>query len=464
MDVIQGNGVKSTRESWGSRIGFIFAVAGSAIGLANIWRFPYIVGKHGGAAFIAIYLLCLFFMGFPVFIAELLIGRTTQTSPSGAFRRLGGYSFWEGVGKMTILTGFIVSSFYSAVAGWILGYLVEALFGRASNFTTTEAAMQHYTSLMNNPGWSVGFHFLFIAICTGVLLLGVREGIERGSKLMMPLLFGVLFILVGQGLTMTKAADGLRFLFSPDWSVLTPTAVIIAMGQAFFTLSLGQGTLVTYGSYLGKEENMIKSGVPVVLMDTLVSIFAAIAVFTIVFSVGMQPDSGPGLIFHTLPWAFSQITGGYFLAILFFLLVVLAALTSEISAMEPTIAYLVDEKGWTRKSAVFACGLGGFLLGIPSALSYNVLKDYTLFGTNFLDGISFVASSILIPLGGLAAVLLVGWRWGMQNALQNLKEGAQDTFKRYPWLNRYFWVCMKYSAPALIILVFINALFGQLVG
>lgn len=460
MNVIPGEDQRQTRETWGSQLGFIFAVAGSAVGLANIWRFPYIVGKHGGAAFIAFYLLCLFFMGFPVFISELLIGRTTQTSPSGAFRRLGGYKIWTAAGKMTILTGFIVCTFYSAVAGWILGYLVEAILGNITSFQNTQAAMQHYTSLVDNPWWSVIFHFFFIAICTGVLFLGVREGIERGSKLMMPLLFIVLFILAGKGLMMPKAGEGLLFLFTPDWSLLTPTAIIVAMGQAFFTLSLGQGTLVTYGSYLGKNENIVKSGIPVVIMDTLVSIFSAMAVFTIVFSVDMKPNSGPGLIFHTLPYAFSHIPGGYFLAILFFLLVVLAALTSEISAMEPTIAYLVDERGWKRKSAVLACGIAGFLFGIPSALSYNVLKDYTIFGATFLDAVDFIASSILIPLGGLAAVLLVGWRWGIINALNHLKEGSKGLFDRHPWIKVYFWLCIKYIAPILILLVFLNAITG----
>lgn len=446
------------RDSWGSKLGFIFAVAGSAVGLANIWRFPYIVGKHGGAAFIIVYLLCLFLMGFPIFMSEILIGRTTQSSPSGAFRKLGGNAAWSAAGKMTIITGFIVSSFYSAVAGWILGYLIEATTGNLTAFSSTEHAASHYESLIMNPWWSIAFHGLFLALCTGVLFLGVREGIERGSKIMMPLLFAVLFILVFKGLTLPSAGAGLKFLFSPDWSVLTPTAIMIAMGQAFFTLSIGQGTLVTYGSYLGKDMNMITSCLPVVLMDTLVSILSAIAVFTIVFSVGMEPNAGPGLIFHTLPWAFSQISGGYILAVLFFLLVVIAALTSEISAMEPTIAYLIDERGWKRRPAVLACGLGAFLLGIPSALSYNLLKDYTISGLTFLDIMDMLCNSILIPLGGLAAVLLVGWRWGISNGLKHLKEGAEGLFKRQPWVSDYFWICLKYTSPILIILVFLNAL------
>ncbi|MBA3957658.1 MAG: sodium-dependent transporter [Parachlamydiaceae bacterium] len=446
------------RDTWGSRLGFIFAVAGSAVGLANIWRFPYIVGKHGGAAFIVVYLICLALMGFPVFISEMLIGRTAKSSPTGAFRRLSRSSAWSKAGSMTILTGFIVSSFYSAVAGWILGYLVEATVGNLTHFQSTEQAASHYTNLINNPWWCCAFHFFFLLACIGVLYSGVRQGIERGSKFMMPLLFLVLFILVIRGLFMEGAGKGLAFLFTPDWSVLTPAAIIVAMGQAFFTLSVGQGTLVTYGSYLKGDENLVTSSLPIVLMDTLVSILSAIAVFTIVFSVGMEPNSGPGLIFHTLPWAFSQISGGYFLALLFFLLVVLAALTSEISALEPSIAYLIDERGWKRKPAVLACGLGAFLLGIPSALSYNLLKNYTLYGMTFLDFVDFLASSILIPLGGLFAVLLVGWRWGIRNALHALKEGAETLFIRFPGIKHYFWFCIKYSAPALILFVFLNAL------
>lgn len=444
------------RASWGSRIGFIFAVAGSAVGLANIWRFPYVVGQNGGAAFIAVYLLCLLFIGFPVFMSEILIGRTTQTSPSGAFRMLGGEK-WGWIGKMTIATGFLVSAFYSAVAGWILGYLVESIRGHISSFETTEAVIQHHQSLMDNPLWGLSFHFMFLLICTGVLLLGVRGGIERGNKIMMPLLFCVLIFLAIRGLFMPNAAKGLSFLLTPDWAALTPQAFLIALGQAFFTLSLGQGTMVTYGSYLNREENLISSCLPVVLMDTVVSLLAAVAVFTIVFSVGIEPNAGPGLIFHTLPWVFSQIPWGHGIAVMFFLLVVLAALTSEISAMEPTIAYLMDEWGWRRTPAVLTCGLGAFTLGIPAALSYSLLKNQTLWGMTFLDLMDFVATSVLIPLGGLFAVLLVGWKWGVPNALVQLRQGADALFLRHPWLNRYFWFCFKFSAPILIAFVLLNA-------
>jgi NSS family neurotransmitter:Na+ symporter len=314
---------------------------------------------------------------------------------------------------------------------------------------------------MDNPYWGLFFHFAFLTSCVGVLVLGVRNGIERCNKIMMPTLFLVLGTLAIHGLFQPNASEGLAFLLKPDWKALSAGSILVALGQAFFTLSLGQGTMVTYGSYLGTRENILRSCVPVVLMDTLVSILSAVAVFTIVFSAGLKPDSGPGLIFHTLPWVFSQIPGGHLVAILFFLLVVLAALTSEISAMEPTIAYLMDEKKWPRTKAVLVCGLGAFLLGVPAALSTSVLKNWTFHGMTWLDGMDFLATSILIPLGALAAVLLVGYRWGVVNALKEMGEGAGRKFQSYPLISRYFWFCFKYAAPLLIIFVFLNGIFSS---
>lgn len=447
-----------SRATWGSRLGFMFAVAGSAVGLANIWRFPYVVGANGGSAFIILYLLCLCFIGFPVFMAEILIGRTTRTSPSGAFLALGKRPVWKWAGRMTILTGFIVSAFYSAVASWMLGYFFEALFGRITSFTDPSHAGAHYTALVEHPLWSLGFHFLFILLATTILFFGVRNGIEKGNKIMMPLLFGLLILLIAKGVTLPNADQALAFLFKPDWSALSATAVITALGQSFFTLSIGQGTMVTYGSYMESKDNLLKSCVPVVIMDTLVSLFASIVVFTIVFSAGLAPEAGPGLIFHTLPLVFSQMSGGYFVAVLFFLLVVLAALTSEISAMEPTIAFLMDERGWKRHSAVIACGLGAFFLGIPCALSASLLSSYTVLGYSIIDGMAFVASNILIPVGGFFAVILVGWIWGVPNAVVQLKLGADGLFDRFPLLKNYFWFCFKFSAPVLIIIVFLHAI------
>lgn len=446
------------RDSWGSKLGFTLAVAGSAVGLANIWRFPYIVGKHGGAAFILVYILCLAAISFPVFIAEILIGRKTQTSPSGAYRKLGGSEAWSIPGKMTILTGFIVSAFYSTVAGWILGYLVEAARGSITHFESVAQSSIHFQSVLADSWWGLTYHFFFILICSAILYFGVRNGIERSTKVMMPLLFIMLFILVFKGLTMPNAESALYFLFRPDWSLITPGTVVVALGQAFFTLSLGQGTMVTYGSYLKRNTNIITTCIPIVLIDLLVSIFSAIAVFTIVFSAGIEPDSGPGLIFNTLPWVFSQLPGGYFVAIAFFLLVTLAAITSEISAMEPTIAYLRDERGWGRHASVWACGFGAFLLGVPCALSYSIFKGITLFNFNILDFMDFLCSSLLIPLGGLFAVVLVGWKWGVAHAMEHLKEGSGGLLHRYPLIIKYFSVSIKYIAPFSIIVIFLHAI------
>ncbi len=443
------------RDSWGSKLGFIFAVAGSAVGLANIWRFPYIVGNNGGAAFILVYLMCLFVIGLPVFIAEIVIGKRSQLDPSGAFSYLGRSRAWGAAGKLTILTGFLVSSFYSAVAGWVLGYLIEALKGNLVSIENKQAAIDHYLALVLNPVWGVGFHAAFIFGCIAVLYFGVRQGIERWNKFFMPLLFVILMILVVKGFFMPNALEGLHFLLRPDFSKITPSVLLIALGQSFFTLSVGQGTLVTYGGYLPRKENVLSSALPVVAMDTLVSIFSAFAVFTIVFSVGMNPDSGPALIFHTLPLVFSQITGGYMMSILFFLLVFLAALTSEISALEPSIAYLVDERKWSRHHAVIACGSLAFFVGIPSALSSSLLRDWPVFGfPTFLDAMMFLCSDLLIPIGGFAAVMMAGWKWGARNAIAEIGEGV--TKKK--WLYKYFVFCFKYVSPILIIIVFLSAL------
>ena len=447
------------RETWQSRLGFMFAAAGSAVGLANIWRFPYVVGSSGGAAFVILYLVCLALIGIPVFVAEVLIGRHTQASPSAAFQKLAPRApkLWGIFGKGTILTGFIVSSFYSVVAGWILGYLVQAFAGNLTSFTSGSEAAQHYQTLIANPAWVLGYHALFICLCGGLLFFGVQHGIERGSKIMMPLLFILLIGLAVRGLMLPGAWKGVEFLISPNWHEVTPTVVIVALGQAFFTLSLGQGTMVTYGSYLRRGDNILGSCLPVILMDTVVSLLAAVAVMTIVFSAGLAPTAGESLLFETLPIVFSSTPGGYLFGVGFFLLVTLAAVTSEISAMEPAIAYLMEKK-LSRHLATACVTLGGFLLGIPCALSFSYFSGYTFLGETFFGAVAFVATAIMIPLGGFAAVVLVGWGWGPRRAIESLRTGAEELFNRRPWIGAYFSFCFKYVAPTLIALVFIHAL------
>jgi neurotransmitter:Na+ symporter, NSS family len=445
------------RESWKSRIGFIWAAVGSAVGLGSIWRFPYVMGANGGAAFIILYIACLALVGFPVLIAENLMGRTTQTSPSGAFRRLGKNRAWGGIGVMTVITGFLVSAFYGVVSGWSLGYLFQAFRGKLTEFTNPSETLAMFQELTTSPYWSIGFQFIVMALCFIILYTGVKKGIEAGNKVMMPMLFVMLLFIVVRGSLMPGAEKGIHFLFKPDWSLITGTSVLMALGQAFFSLSLGQGTMITYGSYLSKKENLPTTCFPIALFSTAVSLLAGIGIFTIVFSLGLSPDSGEGLAFQTLPLVFSQIPGGYALSLGFFALLFLAALSSEISAMEPFIAYLIDEKKWPRHKASFVVALCAFVVGVPCALSFGALKDVTIFGKTIFGALVFLCLNILIPLGGFCAVFVTGWRWGLKASMHELRDGSGDLFNRFSFLEGYFRVGIKYTAPIIIIIIFLNS-------
>ncbi|NRA90770.1 MAG: sodium-dependent transporter, partial [Simkaniaceae bacterium] len=303
------------REQWKSRLGFIWAAVGSAIGLGSIWRFPYVVGENGGATFVLLYLVCLLLVGFPVLITEILIGRKAQLNPSGSFKHIGKHKGWQACGKMTILTGFLVSSFYAVIAGWTLGYFVQAIFGQLTHFASGQEAIAHFKSFSVSPLWGIGSLAGFLLLSFFILYTGVQKGIEAGNKIMMPLLLFVLIFLAVKGLMTPGGSEGIAFVFKPDWSEITPTAVLLALGQAFFSLSLGQGTMVTYGSYLGKKENIPGTCLPITLFGICISLLAGIAIFTIVFSAGLSPSSGESLMFQTLPIIFSDIAGGYFMCL-----------------------------------------------------------------------------------------------------------------------------------------------------
>jgi NSS family neurotransmitter:Na+ symporter len=446
------------REHWGSKFGFILAAAGSAIGLGNIWKFPYIAGQNGGAAFIIIYLICISLIGLPVLIAEILMGRTTQRNPVGAFRRLSGRPLWVAIGGIGVLAGFVILSFYSVVAGWSVGYMVESLSGVFATFTDPSLASVHFTKLTENIAWIVGFHAFFSILCMVVVYAGVKWGIERGSKIMMPLLFILLIMLVIRGLTLPGAGKGMAFLLNPDWSKISANSVLVALGHAFFTLSLGMGAMMTYGSYMTEKDNIPVSALQIVILDTLIALLAGVAIFTTVFATGQNPAAGPGLIFHTLPVVFAKIPGGMIWAFMFFTLLTLAALTSAISLLEVVVAYFVDELNWKRHRAVFILGFVTFLFGVPSALSFNVMKDVTFFGKNFFDTADYLASNILLPFGGFFISLFVAWIWGFDKALVELKKGAVELFERTPLLVTGWRIFLKYLAPVMIFIVFLNAI------
>lgn len=448
----------ANREHWGSKIGFVLAASGSAIGLGNIWKFPYIAGENGGAAFIFVYLICIAIVGFPVVVAEILMGRTTQRNPVGAFKELSGSKFWTAIGGLGVLAGFIILSFYTVIAGWSLGYIFEALKGGFSQLGTAQQASEHFNSLVGDPTWMIGFYTIFFTFTMAVVYLGVKDGIEKGSKLMMPILVIILIILMIKGISLKGSSAGLMFLWNPDWSKVTGQSILIALGHAFFTLSLGMGALMTYGSYLNKKTNVPNAAVQIVLLDTVIALMAGIAIFTAVFATGQDPAMGPGLIFNTLTVVFGSMTGGYFFGLLFFILLTLAALTSSISLLEVVVAYFVDERGWKRHQAVLMFGFLVYLFGIPSALSFNLLADVTFNHKTFFDTVDYLASNILLPFGGFFIAIFVAWVWGFDKALKELKSGAEKIFDNRPKLISTFKIFLKYVSPVMIFIVFLHSI------
>jgi len=446
------------REQWGSKIGFILAAAGSAVGLGNIWRFPYLAGENGGAAFIFVYIICVIAIGIPVLIAEILIGRTTQKNPVGSFKTLHNSKLWHSIGGMGVVAGFIILSFYTIVAGWTLGYVYESITGQLMQYSVSEVAENHFNDLTHNSIWNIGMLGIFMGLTIIIVYFGVKKGIERGSKIMMPLLFILLIILMIKGLTMDGATKGLDYLFNPDWSKINTGVVLASLGQAFFSMSLGMGAMLTYGSYMSKKSNVASSSVWIAFLDVTIAIIAGICIFSIVFATGQNPDVGPSLIFRTLPVVFSKMMGGYWFSILFFIALSLAALTSTVSLLEVVTAYFVDEKGWNRKKAVILFGTLAFIFGIPSALSFNSLSEFKIFGLTFFGLTEFVSSNLMLPIGGFFIAIFVGWVWGFETVKKNLREGAEKLFDNYPWLLSVWKVILRFLAPILIIIVLLSSI------
>ena len=447
--------MQQSRENWGSKAGFILAAAGSAIGLGNIWKFPYITGENGGASFVLIYLICIAIIGLPVLIAEILIGRTTQRNPVGAFFKLSNSKFWAAIGGMGVIAGFLILSFYAIIAGWSIGYIVEAINGSFFKFPEPTSSAEHFQNLVSNIPWIMGYFGFFMILTMAIVFSGVQKGIERASKVMMPLLFILLIILMIRGLTLDGASQGLNFLWNPDWSKISAQTILLALGHAFFTLSLGMGAMLTYGSYMSEKDSIPGAALQIVILDTVIALIAGTAIFTSVFAVGLAPDAGPGLIFQTLPVVFSKMPGGYFFSILFFISLTIAALTSSISLLEVVVSYFVDELKWKRHTAAIIISVFIFALGVPSALSFNLITDLKIFGYDFFGLVDFIASNILLPLGGLFIAVFVAWVWGYNKVIPNLRKGAQKFFDNYPLLSSVWKIFLKYLSPVLIFLVFL---------
>ncbi len=448
------------REHWKSKLGFMWAATGSAVGLGSIWRFPYITGQNGGAVFILLFCIFLVVISFPIMLSEIVIGRKAQSNPSDAFYTLGKTKTWKNLGTMQVLIGFLVSIFYSVICAWTFGYLIEALSGSITNFTSIKDAKVFWESCYTSVSWILGSLIGFIAICVGVLFSGVQKGIEATNKILMPLLFLCLLFLALAGLKMSGASKALSFMFSPNWSALNSKVVLLALGQAFFALSVGQGTMITYGSYLKKTDNIFNVTIPVTISIVIVSMLAGIAIFTAVFSIGETIASGSDLIFQTLPVVFSKMHFGSLFAVIFFALILFAGLTSQISAMEPFIAYLTDHKSFSRHGAVIFCGFLVLLFAIPISLSFGVLSTYKIFGVTFFDALSFLCINILIPIGALAVVILVGWKNPFNKFMENLGEGLSKRLKESKSLIFFLSLSIRFLSPIVIFIIFLNLFYA----
>ena len=414
------------REQWGSKLGFILAASGSAVGLGNIWKYPHMAGQNGGAAFTIVYLVCILVVGLPILLGELVIGRNTQLSPVGAFNKLADKSNWKWVGFLGVASAFVILSFYGVVGGWTLRYTVYSLSGGFESLSgNADASGEVFNSFISNSINPIFWQLLFMSVCIGIIIKGVKSGIEEGSKIMMPLIIVILGILVVRGLTLDGGSEGLIFLFKPKFSDLTPSSIVLALGHAFFTLSLGMGTMLTYGSYLDKKQNLFSSAIWVILLDTAIAMLAGTAIFTIVFAMGADPSAGAGLIFVVLPTIFPQIGGGLVWGTLFFFILFMAALTSAISILEVITAYFIDEKGWSRERATLSFGGVITIVGIFCSLSLGNFNITSIFDISFFDFMDELSSKYMLPIGGALTAIFILYKWGVEAFLDEIKIGME---------------------------------------
>lgn len=439
------------RGSFSSRIGFILAAAGSAIGLGNIWKFPSVTGANGGGAFLIIYVGMVLAIGFSVMMAELAIGRAAERNPVGAFRRMKGGP-WVLVGYLGVVTGFVILSFYSVVGGWTLAYALKSVSGQLAA-ADTQILSTTFGAFTSGTAEPLVYHAIFMLLTAVVVGAGVGGGIERAAKFLMPVLLFLIVMLIVQVLSLDGAAAGLRFFFAPDFSKVTGDTVIAAMGQAFFSLSLGMGTMITYGSYLSRKVWLPSATATVTLLDTLVAVLAGMLILPAVFAFGFDPGAGPGLTFITLPAVFAQMPGGAWVGMAFFVLLAIAALTSAVSLLEVVVAYFVDEHEIRRNVATVIAGTIIFLLGIPSSLAMGVMNDVTLFGMNFLALMDYAASNVMLPVGGILISIFAAW-FVWPRVIEEASGWERSTF---PGAGLWRFV-LGVVAPVGIALVLINGL------
>lgn len=413
------------------------ATAGAAIGLGNLWKFPYLMGRNGGASFLAVYLFFICILGVPVMMIEMSLGRKTRHDPVQAYGDIHPHA--RIVGVFGVAAAFLILSYYSVIGGWIMKYI--------ASYATTFSAPEDFSAFISAPVEPVIWHFLFLLVTTIICYIGIG-GIERVSKIMMPLLFVLLVVIIARGVTLPGAGEGLRFIFVPNGSAFNMTSVSAALGQVFYSLSLCMGITITYGSYLGDKENIPRSCVSVAGLDTIIALMAGTAIFPAVFSFGLEPGQGPGLIFGTLPRVFSSIAGGPVFALMFFALVFFAAVTSAIALLEVTVSFAVDSLKLGRKRGTVILGTLCFLVGVPSALSFGVLGDVTILNYSVFDFVGMITDNILLPLGGVTMCYYIGWKWNPQNLVEEVEKGG------IPFKLAKLWIfCIRFLTPVLVLAV-----------
>ena len=437
---------------WSSRMAFILAVTGSAVGLGNIWKFPYIAGQNGGGAFVLVYLVCVIVIGMPVMMSEILIGRRGRRNPIATMELLGkeegGSAKWRWVGGMGVMAGILILSYYSVIAGWTLGYVVKSASGVFVG-ASAETVGAEFSGFVGD--WRmIGFcHTLFMALAIFVVARGVERGLEQAVKFMVPALLLLMLVLLGYSINSGSFGEGVAFMFTPDWSKLTWGSVLAALGQAFFTLSIGMGAIMAYGAYLPEETSITGASAAVVAADTSIAILAGLAIFPLVFANGLDPADGPGLVFQTLPLAFGQMAGGVFFSTIFFVLLLFAAWTSAIGLMEPAVAWVVEHFSKSRAQATVFIGGLIWVLGFASVLSFNVLSETTFLAGTLFDNVDYLTSNIMLPLGGLLITIFAGWVMCRNSTADELGSSG-GLYKAWRLLARFI-------APIGILFVLINA-------
>lgn len=443
------------REQWSSEFGFLMAAAGSAVGLGNLWKFPYMAANNGGAVFVAVYILFLLLLGIPILLSEMAVGRSTRLNALDACKKIS--KRWGFVGGIGIAGSFVILSYYSVVGGWVLKYLFTYITG--TNIADPAAYFDGFVSSAAEP---IIWHVVFMGITAVIVFFGIRGGIERASRILLPSLLVFIIILAAVSVSLDGAEAGVRYFIVPDFGHLDSAGEIgrlflAAMGQVFFSLSLGMGTLITYGSYLDKHSNLQKNAVAIPLIDSVVAILAGFAILPAVFAFGLEPSGGAGLVFKTLPSVFVRLPVGRLLAVIFFLLVFFAALTSSISLLEVITAFLMDRFSLSRIKAALIPAVLMTLLGTAASLSFGVLGGLTIGGMGIFDLLTFLSDKILMPIGGFFMCILVGYIWGIPAAAKEITSSGRY---RFP-LAGVFSAVVRYVAPALIILIFISSLLSE---